>query len=457
VTAVSEKPKITWDDFKLTSNEVGQKELLTKLAAEKIVGKTAWGCGGLAMLDLVSVCDGIENIAIFDVSDRVQGLWEKLQKFIPTLDPNNHHASITRFVEWVEKEYSKNDAIRLLDAIEKGISFLSTPTRLQRIHKIFRANQVTYSNVDLGDPRKFLVFVMDQKKKGPPHFVYISNIARCAAGAIPLNYSNMQVCQRWDDFRRSLSLIPTNALVIDSKGKDEGEWMVDSVMRLHPSEKREDLMPPIQELFEYFLRDNNYPCMTWTLEHGAAHTIPTRGIFEGGTYLTEAATNGKLDAIMALLDNKADANFPAANGCTPLTCAALHDQAEAVELLVSRKADLQAVTPSLKSTALHEASRQGSMKAAKTLIELGALTSAKDSSGLTPLALIQHSKSEIYKKRNTPEYRELQKLLQKKNVETRQPRTFTPSAAAPSSASTSSSRVETKSNNDKADSKGGNS
>jgi ankyrin repeat protein len=132
----------------------------------------------------------------------------------------------------------------------------------------------------------------------------------------------------------------------------------------------------------------------------------------GFTFLSTMAERGNYNAMRALLDSKVDVDIPNSDKSTPLFSAVLSNDVKAIALLASRGADVNA-TGIQKMTALHQAAAAGTKASARALIKLGAKRHAKDSSGYTPFDLTNSPLTPIYKKmRGTPEYVDIQKLLQ---------------------------------------------
>jgi len=63
------------------------------------------------------------------------------------------------------------------------------------------------------------------------------------------------------------------------------------------------------------------------------------------TFMTQAALKGNNDIILALLKAGADIESMNGDGHTPLLCAVLMDRLDTVQLLISKKADVNATAP----------------------------------------------------------------------------------------------------------------
>ncbi len=105
----------------------------------------------------------------------------------------------------------------------------------------------------------------------------------------------------------------------------------------------------------------------------------------GQTALHLASMNGKLDVVKVLLANRQDLDVKCADtaGRTVLHNVALHDTPELTKLFL-HFIDPNATTTQLV-TPLHEAAVRGSLRAAKILLDAGALVNVAAVQGLTPL------------------------------------------------------------------------
>src|SRR5579883_2479170 len=91
-----------WDKVWAVTNEKGQKEVFEALAKEPSRGNAVFGCSGTYLLNLAAACEGIEYIAVFDVSQKVKELWEALPKIVLALDPSNLKKSQAHFYTWLQ-------------------------------------------------------------------------------------------------------------------------------------------------------------------------------------------------------------------------------------------------------------------------------------------------------------------------------------------------------------------
>jgi len=114
-----------------------------------------------------------------------------------------------------------------------------------------------------------------------------------------------------------------------------------------------------------------------------------------GTALHAAARYGHSKILDLLIANGADVNLNARNG-TPLHRAALgrgsvedEKNAEIVEKLLAKGADVNAKDPRQGRTPLHQAADRGRYKTAECLIAASADVNATDNEGKTPLSLAQ--------------------------------------------------------------------
>ncbi len=103
-----------------------------------------------------------------------------------------------------------------------------------------------------------------------------------------------------------------------------------------------------------------------------------------GGPLHDAARKGDTLAIAELLDDGADIN--AFELMTPLQMAAFNGQIDAVELLISRGADLEVASPTL-GTALHAATSRGYLDVVQTLLTSGANPDSRNEDQYTPLMI----------------------------------------------------------------------
>jgi ankyrin repeat protein len=93
--------------------------------------------------------------------------------------------------------------------------------------------------------------------------------------------------------------------------------------------------------------------------------------------LIQAARNGNLAEVKALLAQGADVNAKANNGVTPLWMAAHNDRLVVVKFLIAKGADVNAQTPD-GQTALNTAAFWGHLRVVKTLLAKGAKVRAED-------------------------------------------------------------------------------
>ena len=94
------------------------------------------------------------------------------------------------------------------------------------------------------------------------------------------------------------------------------------------------------------------------------------------TILLFSSLTGRLDDIRSVLDQRANVNATDASEATSLHLASRSGHAHCVELLIERKANLNARAPHW--TPLHYASFHGRKECARLLIDHGADTSIKD-------------------------------------------------------------------------------
>jgi ankyrin repeat protein len=89
------------------------------------------------------------------------------------------------------------------------------------------------------------------------------------------------------------------------------------------------------------------------------------------TALMKAVQKGDADRVKQLIDDGANVDELNPNGDAPLVMAAYLGHAAIVQLLLEAGADLAAVDPGMKATALHAAAYAGRTEAARLLIEHG--------------------------------------------------------------------------------------
>ena len=124
-------------------------------------------------------------------------------------------------------------------------------------------------------------------------------------------------------------------------------------------------------------------------------TVSADNVLLGWTPLHTAAGLGNAEAIKLLVERKADIEARNMLGQTPLHRAAIGGNAEAIKLLVERKANIEAREID-GQTPLHLAASTGKTEAIKVLITLGANTKARNASDNTPYDLIKQNEELIY-------------------------------------------------------------
>jgi ankyrin repeat protein len=103
-----------------------------------------------------------------------------------------------------------------------------------------------------------------------------------------------------------------------------------------------------------------------------------------GTPMHFAAASGQKTLVELLIAKRADINAKTNEGITPLHMAAKRDRPEVAEMLIARGADVNARTKS-NETPLTEVARQGNKEFVDLLIARRADIDAKDQNGRTPL------------------------------------------------------------------------
>lgn len=110
---------------------------------------------------------------------------------------------------------------------------------------------------------------------------------------------------------------------------------------------------------------------------------------EEGTALTDAANNGEISEVCALLDKGIDVNTKNINGATPLMGASFHGHSGVVRLLLDRGASVNEKAQG-GSTALMAACQEGHDEIVDMLLDNGAEVNAKTSDGETALHYACH-------------------------------------------------------------------
>jgi uncharacterized protein len=87
--------------------------------------------------------------------------------------------------------------------------------------------------------------------------------------------------------------------------------------------------------------------------------------------LMKAVRQNDADRVRALIAQGVNVSDPDANGDAPLVMAAYEGHTDIVRLLLEAGADVTAVDPGMKATALHAAAYAGRTDAAQLLIEYG--------------------------------------------------------------------------------------
>ena len=101
---------------------------------------------------------------------------------------------------------------------------------------------------------------------------------------------------------------------------------------------------------------------------------------DGFTALMMASEEGRLDVVQALLAGNADANAKTAKGATALMMASLNGDPKIVRALLAAKADVNA-TAEGGATALIAASVKGNLEVVRALLAMGADVNARSISG----------------------------------------------------------------------------
>ncbi len=115
-----------------------------------------------------------------------------------------------------------------------------------------------------------------------------------------------------------------------------------------------------------------------------ALSIALSGCAQKKDPLVEAAQNGDVNAVRALLDAGGNVNLKDDAGRTLLMYAALKNQKEVVQVLLDKGADVNARNTT-GETALSLTAREGHPEIARALLAKGADVNAEDSSGSAPV------------------------------------------------------------------------
>ena len=103
------------------------------------------------------------------------------------------------------------------------------------------------------------------------------------------------------------------------------------------------------------------------------------------TRVADAAMDGNKELLRSLIKQAADVNSSQGDGMTALHWAALHGDAENVQLLINAGANLRAVTRLGSYSPLYMAAKTGSAPAIDMLLKAGADAKAKSNTGITAL------------------------------------------------------------------------
>ncbi len=118
------------------------------------------------------------------------------------------------------------------------------------------------------------------------------------------------------------------------------------------------------------------------IEKGADTEV--RNHYNGGTPLHLAASSGKNDFVLFLIQKGANVNGRPDSGATPLHSVAVEGYVDTAELLLKKGADIEA-RDKLGRTALYFAAAKGQTELVKFLHKKGADINAKSKAGFTPL------------------------------------------------------------------------
>ncbi len=245
-----------WDDWNhrvyISSNEKGQRQTLSTMAKERIVGDTMMGVSTFFTLDMAAVrgtrSEGggeIRHVVVFDRSARVEHFWGEVIKIMASAD---HRIAVIEKIKILLREnclqyydgHENFDPKRLCEAyikefqedIDSSTSWLSNDIKFARIKKIFDEKAFTFLRLDAAEPKGFEQLKKRfLERKMVVDSIYLSNIGEYLERAPKETGSAYrQLIQR---------LTYGSSLVIDTWPRPYGRysplmqrvWCVDSIAR----------------------------------------------------------------------------------------------------------------------------------------------------------------------------------------------------------------------------------
>jgi hypothetical protein len=367
------------------TNEEGQEETQRIIRDQPVRGNAIYGCSGFFVLNLASLSPEITHVSIFDLSDRVREFWSEAQKIF--LDPFlTYETAEKRFLSFVET-YRHGE--QLLQECQHNLSFLSSEERFERIRAIFLRDHFSFTKLHLGDPDQFHRFLDTQAAQGArPQIIYLSNI--------PTTISAMgESIEGFEKFRRSMELLPKNAIIIEAK-----KMAIDECVRQIVHIPPEGLGPitPNYHVLMGALNADDYERASRCIALGAD---PNERDQINLTPLMIMAETGYFNSIRALVDSgKVDVNQRGELGMTALHILACRSKIDAkemdriIEFLASHGADLDAQDTD-GETPVSLAATLGSVRCLKTLLRLGADPRILNHTGLAPLARVMDGQTPV--------------------------------------------------------------
>ncbi len=357
----------------LTTNELGQQSTLGALKRRDSQGNTISGVSGFFVLNMASLERGgvpITHIALFDLSDRVEAFWQQVVPMIQSSpDAQVFQERLGKHLQecWQEYFLAPEMASRYIKylnlEIKHGVSWLSDPARFNKIQQIFNNNQVSFTRLDVTDPRAFGAYLRNLGEQGLQlDTIYLSNINCC----IDKN--------QFHPYHETIAQIPPQVNIIDASIRSKDDKDTEQRMFSHSPTIRE----AIPMLYRLLHSDNIHE-----VELGLRDGLdPDERDIHGFTPLMTAAEKDNAEGVSRLLEARADIDAKR-NGRALLHFAG---GPSSVRVLIQAKADLHA-RDNEGLTPLHLGAAMGNSDAVRELLlQKGDLTIV-DSFGYTPLEL----------------------------------------------------------------------